>query len=60
MDSIADSVMEYRDEGIDTVRAYLNDYRLGANLENLDLASGVAIGYGNELNNRIRGNASTM
>lgn len=58
LDSAGDSVYEYTDSGTDTVRAYIDGYALGANLENLDLTNGVRTGYGNELNNRLRGNAA--
>lgn len=40
------------------MRAYIEDYSLGDNLENLDLTNGVATGFGNALDNRIRGNAA--
>lgn len=58
VDSTGDSVREYADGGIDTVRAYIDAYTLGANVENLDLTNGVRTGYGNELDNRLRGNAA--
>jgi Ca2+-binding RTX toxin-like protein len=58
VDDAGDAVLEYAGEGVDTVRAWLDGYRLGATLENLDLAGGVATGFGNELDNRLRGNAA--
>jgi Ca2+-binding RTX toxin-like protein len=51
-----DFVYELAGQGVDTVFAHLN-YVLGANLENLVLADGVANGTGNELANWIVGNA---
>jgi VCBS repeat-containing protein len=58
VDSPFDEVWEEAGAGTDTVRAYLEDYSLGENLENLDLTNGVATGFGNALDNRIRGNAA--
>ncbi len=57
LDSMEDSVVEQADEGMDTVRSYIDSYTLGANLENLDLVGTATMGVGNELNNLIRGNA---
>ncbi|MFZ5557165.1 MAG: VCBS domain-containing protein [Pseudomonadota bacterium] len=57
VDSAGDTVLEFDGEGTDTVRAYIDGYRLGANVENLDLTAGIATGYGNQLGNVIRGNA---
>jgi len=57
VDSLDDQVYENENEGTDTVRSYVDSYALGDNLENLDLASGARAGWGNALDNRIRGNA---
>ncbi|HEX8258454.1 MAG TPA: calcium-binding protein, partial [Allosphingosinicella sp.] len=50
----ADAVVEAEGGGIDTVSSRI-DYRLGANVENLILRSGIS-GIGNELANSIIGN----
>lgn len=62
VDDPDDVVIEYANEGIDTVRANCH-YTLGANVENLELMappfggwSGGFVGTGNSLNNRITGN----
>ncbi len=54
--SVSDSVLEAAGEGTDTVTAYLGQYVLSANIENLNagLANGF-LGIGNELNNTITG-----
>ncbi|MHB1214728.1 MAG: VCBS domain-containing protein [Thiobacillus sp.] len=57
VDSLDDQVYENKDEGTDTIRFYVDSYTLGDNLENLDLGSGARAGWGNALDNRIRGNA---
>ena len=57
VDSQGDVVVEQSDEGTDTVRTDVEGYQLGDNLENLDLAGPAITGFGNALNNRIRGNA---
>ena len=53
----ADSVVENAGEGIDLVRS-AGDYTLGANLENLTLTGSANVnGFGNALDNMIRGNS---
>jgi Ca2+-binding RTX toxin-like protein len=56
VDSIGDRVIEAMDQGIDTVKSSIS-YRLGANVENLQLLSGAQWGEGNHSNNKITGNA---
>ncbi len=60
IDSIGDSIIEYANEGIDTVQSSIS-YTLGDNLENLTLRSSFSLyslnGFGNALNNRIIGNS---
>ena len=51
-----DTVVEYADEGNDTVFSWLHDYTLTANVENLDLMGDAFSGTGNGLNNMIAGN----
>lgn len=53
-----DQVVEYANEGIDTVYSYLHDYTLGANVENLYLMNGAVTGTGNSLDNYLTGNDS--
>jgi Ca2+-binding RTX toxin-like protein len=51
-----DAIVEYADEGVDTVRSLVN-YTLGANVERLTLIGTANIaGTGNELKNEITGN----
>jgi Ca2+-binding RTX toxin-like protein len=58
VDDIGDVVFENANEGRDTVFSRI-DYTLGANVEQLVLLSGgAANGTGNELDNRLIGNAS--
>ncbi|QJT08011.1 hypothetical protein E8L03_03300 [Oceanidesulfovibrio marinus] len=57
VDNEDDVVAESANQGTDTVKAYIDGYRLGNNVENLDLTNGVQNGYGNALDNRIRGNS---
>ena len=58
VDSIGDVILEYTDEGTDTVQSYIS-YTLGTNLENLTLTGTAAInGTGNSLNNTITGNSA--
>ncbi|MEM7064632.1 MAG: calcium-binding protein [Cyanobacteria bacterium P01_B01_bin.77] len=58
VDHRSDQVTESRREGIDTVEAHINNYRLGSNVENLKLGSSFRVteGHGNFLNNEIIGN----
>jgi trimeric autotransporter adhesin len=56
VNSVADLVTEYANEGTDTVSSSV-DYTLGANVENLILTGNAGSGWGNELNNEITGNA---
>ena len=58
VDSSADVVTE-AGTGTDEVFSALNEYILGANLENLTLQSIAMIGRGNELNNSITGNGNS-
>ena len=56
VDSSSDKVTEYFNEGLDTVESSIN-YRLSNNLENLTLITRLPLnGYGNVLDNIIRGN----
>ncbi|KQM36423.1 calcium-binding protein [Sphingomonas sp. Leaf10] len=56
VDTTGDVVSEQVDEGTDTVRAVLNTYTLGANLENLTFAgSGNFAGTGNGASNVLTG-----
>ncbi len=53
-----DTVVELEGQGIDTVQARMDSYRLSANVENLIYAgSGAFSAWGNELDNRIVGGA---
>ena len=57
VDNVGDVVVEYFNEGRDTVRASIS-YTLGDNLENLLLTGSANIdATGNELNNALTGNA---
>lgn len=57
VDDVNDTVLEYGDEGIDTVRASVS-YQLFVNIENLTLTGTADInGTGNVLNNTLIGNA---
>ncbi|MDD5009158.1 MAG: calcium-binding protein [Syntrophorhabdaceae bacterium] len=56
IDDLNDKIIEYRDQGTDTVRSPFT-YTLGDNLENLTLTGDQAInGYGNKFDNVIIGN----
>lgn len=56
VDSVGDTVTEYANEGIDTVRASVS-YTLGDHVENLTLTGTANLnGAGNDLNNVITGN----
>jgi Ca2+-binding RTX toxin-like protein len=58
VDNVGDVVFEATGEGYDTVLSTIT-FSLGANLERLDLKGTAAIdGYGNELNNTLKGNAA--
>jgi Ca2+-binding RTX toxin-like protein len=58
VDSTGDTIVEYFNEGTDTVESALS-YTLGDNLEHLTLTGASAInGTGNSLNNAIFGNAA--
>ena len=57
VNSLSDHLFEWANAGIDTVQSSVN-YELDANIENLTLTGTAAIvGYGNELDNIIQGNA---
>ncbi|NEP51446.1 MAG: hypothetical protein F6K65_22650, partial [Moorea sp. SIO3C2] len=59
VDTIGDSIVEYTNQGIDTVYASIT-YQLGAHLENLTLTGTTSInGYGNDFNNVINGNSAS-
>jgi serralysin len=60
VDNLGDTVIEQLSNDIDTVVSYVNNYTLGANVENLTLADGSSAinGTGNTLNNSIQGNAA--
>jgi Ca2+-binding RTX toxin-like protein len=55
-DFLGDTAKENPGEGTDTVRSHVSNV-LGANLENLVLLDGAAVGQGNELANVITGDA---
>jgi Ca2+-binding RTX toxin-like protein len=55
VDNVGDVVVENANEGNDTVNSSLLEYNLAADMENLRLLYGNAIGRGNGLNNRIYG-----
>ena len=58
VDSTGDVVSENLGDGTDTVRAALNSYTLGANVENLTfIGAGIFSGIGNALANTITGGA---
>ncbi len=61
VDTAGDTVTEYEDEGIDTVRTGLASYTLGDHLENLILAGTMAqTGTGNALDNVLTGNGLSI
>jgi uncharacterized repeat protein (TIGR02059 family) len=53
VDTASDQVIEYRGEGIDTVRSSVSYMLENANVENLVLMGSAAYGYGNGLANRM-------
>ncbi len=55
VDNAGDWVIENSGGGYDTVNSYLLEYNLAANVEELRLLYGNAIGRGNGLNNKIYG-----
>ncbi|MBL8573949.1 MAG: VWA domain-containing protein [Hyphomicrobiaceae bacterium] len=57
IDAATDLIVESSNQGTDTVRVAFSNYVLGANLENLELIGGAAIGSGNAGANVITGNA---
>ena len=59
VDSLLDQVIEDSSAGADSVLASVEDYTLAANLEQLELATGVMIGSGNSIANTLLGNASS-
>lgn len=66
VEDIGDVVIEFGNEGIDTVVSYLANYRIGANVERLTIAEGAAVdsagrsnGSGNDLDNTIKGNSGS-
>ncbi|NEO36602.1 MAG: matrixin family metalloprotease [Moorea sp. SIOASIH] len=59
VDTIGDRVIEYANQGIDTVYTSIT-YQLGAHLENLTLTGTSSLnGYGNDFNNVINGNSAS-
>ncbi|MBF2047688.1 MAG: calcium-binding protein [Elainella sp. C42_A2020_010] len=56
VDAIGDVVQEAAGEGVDTVISFIESYALTANVENLILVGNSFRGFGNDLNNEIRGN----
>ncbi|PAY99833.1 MAG: hypothetical protein CAK90_08505 [Spartobacteria bacterium AMD-G4] len=59
VDSVLDQVIEDSSAGTDSVLATVEDYTLAANLEHLELATGVMIGSGNSIANTLLGNAAS-
>ncbi|WP_414579066.1 calcium-binding protein [Anabaena sp. CCY 9402-a] len=57
VDSTGDRVIEYYNQGFDTVYSSIN-YALTDNVENLILIGSAANAYGNSLDNRITGNGA--
>lgn len=62
--TVDDKVIEFSNEGTDTVVSYLANYRIGANIEQLFIGEGAATdaagranGAGNDLNNAIKGSS---
>jgi serralysin len=59
VDSSADVVTEYVNEGIDKITSSVSIWNLAANVENLTLTDTAYAGVGNNLDNNIVGNNST-
>lgn len=59
VDNAGDTVTEYYNQGIDTVRSYLNSYFLGNHVENLLLLGSAVTGIGNDSDNSIGGNGQS-
>jgi Ca2+-binding RTX toxin-like protein len=57
VDNLLDQVVEYQNQGVDTVKASVNNYVLTANVENLTLIGSALAGTGNNLNNILMGNS---
>ncbi|MFM9967368.1 MAG: putative Ig domain-containing protein, partial [Burkholderiales bacterium] len=58
VDNFGDLVSELSNNGnADKVRALLEDYNLGNEIEELDLGNGITRGFGNIKANKLRGNA---
>jgi Ca2+-binding RTX toxin-like protein len=57
VDSLSDDINEYPGGGIDTVFSNVESYVLDAGVENLTIGAGLTFGFGNELANKIVGNA---
>lgn len=58
VNNVGDYIQEFAGEGIDSVLSFLQNYRLGTNLEILRLGgTGNINGQGNELDNSIMGNS---
>ena len=58
VDNLGDDVVEAQWGGYDTVLSFVDSYQLADNVEDLYLMEGVCSGSGNQINNRIFGNAS--
>ncbi|WP_395059704.1 calcium-binding protein [Polaromonas sp.] len=58
VDSQADTVVENAAEGSDTIQSSVS-YSLGDNVEHLTLTGNAEAGMGNELNNKLTGNAGS-
>lgn len=58
VDQAGDVVIEYADEGVDTIVSTLDNYTLGSHLENLTLLGYIVSGTGNSLDNIVTGNTS--
>lgn len=57
IDNVNDVIVENADEGTDTVKTSLNNYTLGAEIENGELLDGATVMNGNAVNNVLIGNA---